>query len=82
MTLKLVADNGEAIEAASIGASAELRDLADRIDAGEYPETVRMIVVIETETTLNREILGKQATGFELIGIMEAVKSMTLSCDD
>jgi hypothetical protein len=78
MTLKLVADNGEAIEIGGLGITAELRDLADRIDKGEYPDLIRIVAVIETSDTLNREIMGEVMTGFEIIGMMECVKQLTL----
>ena len=79
MTLKLVADNGETVE--TIGVVSELRDLADRIEAGEYPDIVRIVAVSETSDTLTRELMGEAMTGFEIIGMMECVKSLTIATD-
>jgi hypothetical protein len=76
MTLKLVADNGEAVEERSI--SAELRSLSDAIYAGEYSDVERIIAILDCDSGLHRELMGDDMTGHELVGILEQVKTWAI----
>jgi hypothetical protein len=73
MSIKLVVDNGEAIELGGLGITAELRDLASHIEI-EHPTASRAILIVESDAGLTRFLVGPDMTGNELVGMLEQVK--------
>ena len=75
--LRVVADNGETIEVGGLGLAGELRDLADRLDE-EYTAPTRVIVIVESDEGLTRVLLGQEINGYELVGMLDQVKTWTI----
>jgi hypothetical protein len=79
MSVKLVVDNG--VEVSGLGLTAELRGLADRIDAGEYADATKVVAIV-VGPQVARELLGEEMSGNELVCVLEQVKFWTLFDDE
>jgi hypothetical protein len=75
MTLKIVADNTVELQVYNFqDIAACARRFADQLEAGEQGEPTRVVLVVETDEGLGLSIWGEIATGFELVGILDAAK--------
>lgn len=78
--LKVVGDNVEKLEVRNLmDIPAMARGFADDLEAGDYGEVERVIVVIDTPDGLRTLGWGESVSNYEAIGILEAGKIVTFN---
>jgi hypothetical protein len=78
MTLKLAHDsaNVEKLEVYNFQDIAGCaRRFADQLEAGMHGEPNRVLMVIETDEGIGLAIWGENASGFEMMGILDCAKT-------
>lgn len=81
MSLKLVVpDNVAELPVGNLMDIAGMaRRFADHLDAGEYGEVTRAVVIVETSDALTLLGWGENTTAYELMGMFEAAKLRAFS---
>jgi hypothetical protein len=82
VTLRVVSDNTLPLPIGNLMDIAGMaRRFADQIDAGEYGDVIRAVVVLETPEALTTIGWGENTTAYELMGIFEAAKLRVFADD-
>lgn len=79
--LRVVSDNEEITGPDYANIPEMLRQYANEIDAGQYGEVFRGIVVLELDDSLVTLGCGEDSTPYELMGIFEAAKLRVFADD-
>jgi hypothetical protein len=76
MTLQLVHDDSvERLEVYNFQDIAGCaRRFADQFEAGQHGEANRVIMVVETDDGIGLAVWGENASGYEMLGILDAAK--------
>ena len=77
MTLRLVSDNDKPICSSAFADS--LREIADRVEAGEFGDLSRIAMAIEFDGGLQIEAMGEHCDAHALMGLFEAGKLLTFA---
>ena len=81
MTLRLVSDNADPTGPDYANIVAMLRQYANEIEAGQYGEPIRAIMVMQLEDELLTLGCGEEPTAYELMGMFEAAKLRVFADD-
>lgn len=73
--VSLLPNNALCVNAADL--AARMRDLADRLEAGEFDEVERMIVVVDAPV-IDCLCYGRPTSNAELVGLLEWAKAKTM----
>ena len=83
--MKLVVDNSN-IETIPVGNLQDIagmaRRFADQVDANDYGEVTRVMVIVETTDGLSANLWGENASGYEKIGLLATLQMMIFADDD
>lgn len=74
MTLKLVGNVEELPVYNFQDIAGCARKFADQLEAGEQGEPIRIIAVIQTDDGIALAVWGEIASGYELIGVLDAAR--------
>lgn len=67
----------DALCVSAVGLVARVRDLADRLEGGEFGEVERMIVVVDAPE-IDCLCYGRPTSNAELVGLLEWAKAKTM----
>jgi hypothetical protein len=77
--VKLIVDNSN-IETIPIGNLQDIGDMArrfaDQVEANDYGEVTRVMVIVETPDGLSANLWGENANGYEKIGMLASLQMM------
>lgn len=83
--MKLVIDNTN-VETIPVGNLQDIggmaRRFADGVEANDYGEVTRVMVIVETTDGLSASLWGENASSFEKIGMLATLQMMIFADDD
>lgn len=83
--MKLVIDNSN-IETIPVGNLMDIggmaRRFADQVEAKDYGEVTRVMVIVETPDGLSANLWGENANGYEKIGMLASLQMMIFADGD
>lgn len=70
--VSLVPNNALAVSVADL--ASRIREMADRIEGGEFGDMERVVFVMEGLDSIDYRVYGRQCSKAELVGILEYAK--------
>ena len=75
--VQLLANNALCVD--QVDLAARVRQMADRIEAGEFGALERVIFLLDRPDGIERRVYGRQCNAAELVGLLEWAKHRVIT---
>ena len=78
--VSLIPNNALAVNMAEL--ADRIRMVADKVEAGEFDEVERAIILLDCTDGVARRVYGRQCNRAELVGLLEYAKARVIAGED